>query len=202
MKRESECYARKGWLPYLINGIIYTAISFSFILGMSGTFEQNAYALLTSDRSPTVQIKEGAEWRYFTGTHKPPKQWNQSGFDDSRWQIGPSGFGYGLERNSTNLGDMRGNYLSVYVRRNLVVNDTHAVTNMTLSIECDGPFIAYLNGIEIIRNVSGLPDEQIDVSGFIHELFPGENILAGESSNDDLTRDGFSFTPYFELTER
>ena len=202
MKRESECYARKGWLPYLINGIIYTAISFSFILGMSGTFEQNAYALLTSDRSPTVQIKEGDEWRYFKGTQKPPKQWNQSGFDDSNWQIGPSGFGYGLERNSTNLGDMRGNYLSVYVRRNLVVNDTHAVTNMTLSIECDGPFIAYLNGIEIIRNVSGLPGERLDVSGFIHELFPGENILAVEGSNDDINSVEFFFTPYFELTER
>ena len=114
----------------------------------------------------------------------------------------PSGFGYGLERNSTNLGDMRGNYLSVYVRRNLVVNDTHAVTNMTLSIECDGPFIAYLNGIEIIRNVSGLPGERLDVSGFIHELFPGENILAVEGSNDDINSVEFFFTPYFELTER
>jgi hypothetical protein len=152
--------------------------------------------------SEKVWIKEGDEWRYFKGVQEPPSEWNQSGFDDSSWQIGPSGFGYGRERNGTNLGDMRGNYLTVYVRRDLVVNDPNAVTNMTLSIECDGPFIAYLNGIEIIRNVSGLPVEQLDVSGFIHELFPGENILAVEGSNDDINSDGFSFTPEFELTEK
>mgnify|MGYP001567020691 CR=1 FL=1 len=202
MKRESECYARKGWLPSLIKYIIYTTISFNFLLGMSGIFEQNVYALLTVDRSTKVQIKEGDEWRYFKGAPKPPKQWNKGGFDDNSWQIGPSGFGYGQERSGTNLGDMRGNYLTVYVRRDLVVNDPNAVTNMTLSIECDGPFIAYLNGIEIIRNVSGLPGERLDVSGFIHELFPGENILAVEGSNDDINSDGFSFTPEFELTEK
>ena len=50
MKRESECYARKGWLPSLIKYIIYTTISFNFLLGMSGIFEQNVYALLTVDR--------------------------------------------------------------------------------------------------------------------------------------------------------
>jgi len=152
--------------------------------------------------SEKVRIREEDEWRYFKGVQEPPSKWNQSGFDDSSWQRGPSGFGYGRERIMTNLEDMQGNYLTVYVRRDFNVNDPNAVTNMTLSIECDGPFIAYLNGLEIIRNVSGLPGEPLNVSGFIEELFPGENILAVEGSNDDINSDGFSFVPEFELTQR
>lgn len=207
MKRKSECYARKGWLPYLINCIIYTTISFCFILGMSEIFEQDAYAKAASGfSSKKVKIDKGDEWRYFKGEQKPPNGWNSSGFDDSNWQRGQSGFGYGKVngngRNITNLEDMKGNYSSVYVRRDFIVDDVHAVTNMTLSIDCDGPFIVYLDGIEIIRNELGLKDELLDVSGFIHELFPGENILAIECSNDDINSDEFSFTPYFELTER
>lgn len=207
MKRELKCYARKGWLPYLINCIIYTTISFCFILGMGGIFKQNVYAKAASgSSSKKVKIDKGDEWRYFKGEQKPPNGWNSSGFDDSNWQRGQSGFGYGKVngngRNITNLEDMKGNYSSVYVRRDFIVDDVHAVTNMTLSIDCDGPFIVYLDGIEIIRNESGLKDELLDVSGFIHELFSGENILAIECSNDDINSDEFSFTPYFELTER
>ena len=152
--------------------------------------------------SEKVWIREGDEWRYFKGVQEPTSEWNQSGFDDSIWQIGPSGFGYGREGNSTNLDDMQDNYLTVYVRRDFIVNDPNAVINITLSVECDGPFIAYLNGIEIIRNETGLKGELLDVSGFIEELFPGENILAVEGSNDDINSDSFSFTPEFELTER
>ncbi len=208
MKIESECYARKGWLPYLINGIIYTTISFCFILGMSGIFEQNAYAKVASgSSSKKVKIEKGDEWRYFKGEQKPQDGWNRSGFDDSNWQRGQSGFGYGNGKgngngkNLTSLEDMKGNYSSVYVRSDFIVDDVHAVTKMTLTIDCDGPFIAYIDGIEIIRNESGLKDELLDVSGFIHELFSGENILAIECSNDDINSDEFSFTPYFELTE-
>lgn len=171
---------------------------------MSGIFQQNAYAQTTSVPSSKVQIKEGDEWRYFKGVQeqKPPRGWKSSGFDDSNWQRGQSGFGFGQGRNRNNLRDMKGNYLTVYVRRGFIVNDIHAVTNMTLSIDCDGPFIVCLNGIEIIRNRSGMQAEQLDVSGFIHELFPGENILTVEGSNDAINSDDFSFTPSFELTER
>lgn len=153
-----------------------------------------------------VQIKEGDEWCYFKGEQKPPQGWNNSGFDDSNWQRGPSGFGYGNKqvgdqnKNATNLEDMKGNYLTVYVRKDFIIDDAREVTNMILSIDCDGPFIAYLNGIEIIRNSSGMKGEKLDISGFVYELFPGENILAVEGNNDDIDSDDFSFTPYFELT--
>ncbi|MGQ3684056.1 MAG: hypothetical protein ACUBOA_03445 [Candidatus Loosdrechtia sp.] len=216
MKKGLKCYTRKGWLPSLLNGVIYTAISLSFILGMGGLFMQDVYARSVSlnEKEKKVTIRKGDEWRYFKGPQEPPPGWNQSGFDDKSWQRGQSGFGYGQgmargkdgetleQRNKTTLGDMRGRYKTVYTRREFIIDNIHAVKNMTLFVDCDGPFIAYLNGIEIIRNVSGLPDEPLDVSGFIHEMFPGENILAVEGSNDDINSDTFSFTPEFELTER
>lgn len=205
MKRDSKCYTQKSWLPYLIKFRIYIVIFFIFILGMSGIFGQNAYAKKSGGSTSKVEIKKGDEWRYFKGKKKPPKEWKNSGFDDSNWQKGNSGFGYGNEqvngKNKTNLGDMKGNYSTVYVRKNFIIDDASKVINMLLSIDCDGPFIAYLNGIEIIRNNKGMKTEKLEVSGFVHELFPGKNILAVEGSNDDINSNDFSFTPCFELTE-
>lgn len=219
MKSDSECYTRKSGLSYLMNGIFYTTISFSVISGMTGLFEGDMYAKTTKvetekEKTKKTKIIKGDEWRYFKGTKKPPRRWEKSGFDDSDWQRGPSGFGYGQGkartkdgedlsvRNETKLVDMRGKYSTVYVRRKFIIDDAHAATNMTLFVDCDGPFVAYLNGIEVIRNVSGLPDEPLDLSGFIHEMFTGENVLTVEGSNDDINSDDFSFTPEFELTER
>ena len=42
--------------------------------------------------------------------------------------------------------------------------------------------------------------EKLDISGFVYELFSGENILAVEGNNDDIDSDDFSFTPFLELT--
>ncbi|MBI5055577.1 MAG: hypothetical protein HZB61_03035 [Nitrospirae bacterium] len=150
---------------------------------------------------PIVSISEGDEWHYFKGTQKPPRGWNRNGFDYSNWQKGPSGFGYGKTSNKTNLGDMRGNYSTVYARSEFDINNIYAVGGMTLSLFCDGAFVAYLNGIEIIRNDSGRMAEQFDVSGFIHELLPGKNVLSVECSNDDINSNDFSFIPYFKILE-
>ncbi|MBE7444970.1 MAG: LamG domain-containing protein [Planctomycetia bacterium] len=120
--------------------------------------------------SKKVLIREGDEWPYFTGMQSPPDGWYKSGFDDSGWQRGSSGFGYGRDRNKTNLQDMQGNYSTVYVRRDFIVDDTRAVTDMKLFINCDGPFIAYLNGRQITSNPVGSYGEPLDVSGYRRTL--------------------------------
>lgn len=212
MKRRLEGYTQKGWCLSLRNIVIFIVISFSFILIMSGNFKQNAYANgekgNSSKKERKVQIKEGDEWRYFKGKKKPSKKWKDNEFDDSNWQKGYSGFGYGKKqendknnRNKTDLTDMKGNYSTIYVRNNFIIKNAHKITNMILSVDCDGPFVAYLNGIEILRNESGLSNERFDISGFIHEMFPGENILAIEGNNDDMNSDTFTFIPEYELTE-
>lgn len=157
----------------------------------------------------TLQISEGAEWRFFKGTAKPPYKWTDIDFDDSNWLNGFSGLGYGNSRNRTYLGDMQGNYSTVYSRRQFTINNIYAVTGMTFFIECDGAFIAYLNSVEIIRSDSvnksapelNLHAEQLDISGFIHELLPGKNVLSVECNNDDISSKDFSFIPVFEVFE-
>ena len=109
----------------------------------------------------------------------------------------------------TSLEGMRGNHKSVYVRKEFAVNDPRKVQTMTLSVICDGPFIAYLNGIEILRNKVGMlvPDQaggedqplKIDISGFAHELLRGINVVSFQCENDDVDSNDFNFVPFFEI---
>ncbi len=43
--------------------------------------------------------------------------------------------------------------------------------------------------------------EQLDISGFAHELFPGTNVLGIQGFNDDIDSSNFSFIPLFKIVE-
>jgi len=88
----------------------------------------------------------GPGWKYFKGTEEPSPgdegvattEWTEVGFDDSAWLDGATGIGYGDDDDQTVLDDMRGNYLSVYLRREFTVNDPlEAFENLLLSIDYD-----------------------------------------------------------------
>jgi hypothetical protein len=141
----------------------------------------------------SFKIAEGDNWHYFKGIEEPPDKWHYASFDQSRWQTGQTGFGYGN------------------ARRVFTITNPTAVTGMTLSVVCDGPFIAYLNGIEIIRtntiqvtppdpSTGKLLAEPLNISGFAHELMPGSNVLAVQCSNDDIDSGDFSFIPLLEVS--
>jgi hypothetical protein len=132
----------------------------------------------------SFKIAEGDNWHYFKGIEEPPDKWHYASFDQSRWQTGQTGFGYGNGHYRTHLNDMQGTYLTLYARRVFTITNPTAVTEMTLSVVCDGPFKAYLNGIEVIRTNTvqvtppnssmGKPlAEPLNISGFAHELMPG-----------------------------
>lgn len=210
MKRTSETYPEIDRMHSLVKDIIHTIILLIIFVLISGISVSSAYAQ-TNLVSP-VRIVAGDEWHYFKGVQKPPHNWQSTSFDDSSWLKGPTGIGYGNSSSRTNLADMQGNYSTLYFRKNFTINDIYVVTGMTLSVVCDGPFIAYLNDIEIIRNDSITkpvndssiitpPADLLDISGFVHELFPGNNVLAVECNNDDITSNDFSFIPFFEIHE-
>lgn len=161
----------------------------------------------------TPRVIAGDEWQYFKGVEKPPRDWNQNDFDSSLWLKGLTGIGYGPGINRTYLADMKGKYLTLYARRAFTVTNIDKVDGLIFSIVCDGPFIAYLNGIEIIRTktvqipASELPPgtpqaEEFDLSGIAHELSPGRNVFAVTCSNDDIDSEQFSFVPAFEVLEK
>lgn len=145
-------------------------------------------------------ISKGEEWRYFKGIEEPPSKWNYLSYDTSGWLKGRTGFGYGSGTFSTYLKDMKGTYQTVYVRREFRINNPERIKAMSLRIECDGPFAAYINGIEVIGNSQPV-GEELDISGFAHMLRKGRNVLAVKCTNDDLSSDSYSFTPLFRVDE-
>ena len=103
-------------------------------------------------------IKVGDSWKYFKGESDPGSDWNTILFDDLSWTEGPTGIGYGDSDAATELSDMGGNYVSVYARKEFSVIDHAAVTGMTLNMDFDDGFVAYLNGVEVARdNISETP---------------------------------------------
>ncbi len=65
--------------------------------------------------------------------------------------VEPAGIGYGDDDDSTVLTDMQSEYISVYMRRSFNVEDHTQVTGLTLAVNYDDGFVAYINGTEVAR---------------------------------------------------
>src|SRR5213593_4873371 len=114
---------------------------------------------LWADDVALVRVAES--WRYFKGTNEaslPVSAWRGLGFDDSSWLTGLTGLGFGGGDDATYLDDMYLHYVSVCARKKFVVTDPASVKWLTLRIDYDDGFVAYLNGTEIARrNLPGEP---------------------------------------------
>lgn len=171
----------------------------------------------------TVTLDRGPGWRYFKGTTEPSPgidggsttAWTEPGFDDAVWLDGETGIGYGDDDDATVLPDMRGNYLSVYLRRRFTVEDPSQLSTFILEVAYDDGFVAYLNGVEVARsatmeNVGSPPAhdrstagshevtrgaERFDLRRFMAMLVPGENVLAIQVHNASLDSSDLSMLP-------
>ncbi len=162
---------------------------------------------------PTAGVSEivppGARWRFFRGVRQPPVGWNGHDFDDSDWEQGFSGFGYGDDDDTTVLDDMIDNYLTVYTRRRFVIDDRRLVESLALKIDYDDGFVAYINGTEIARvNVvndgNGSPangsgeagsPETFAIADPLLVLRDGVNVLAVVGHNASIDSSDFSLAP-------
>ncbi len=171
-------------------------------------------------------ILEGDQWRYFKGTEEPPTNWNLLEFNDADWLSGPTGIGFeagtGYESCiATNLSDMQNNYISVYARREFVVENPSRLKGLILTIDWDDGYIAYINGVRVdsryapdpptydepattsnheaccgTSTPSGpCPPEQVDLSNYIGELAEGVNVLAIQVHNQSISSSDFLFIP-------
>ena len=160
-------------------------------------------------------IERGAEFRYFRGTEAPPENWKADDFDDSAWESGPAGFGYGDDDDATTLEDMAGNYLTVFLRRSFEIEDLDRVARAILLVDYDDGFVAYINGEEIARanldaiefdsettvnHEAGTAEEfRLENLGILRE---GENILAVQGHNTGLDSSDFSISPFLDFIEQ
>lgn len=118
----------------------------------------------SSPQAPPLPLLAGDTWSYWKGTAEPTPgdltAWTQRTFDDSAWLTGPSGFGYGTDCDpyGTVLSDMLNGYRSVYVRHEFSIANPGNMQELTLTVDFDDAFVAYVNGTRVFgTNVTGTP---------------------------------------------
>ncbi|MEM8485246.1 MAG: lamin tail domain-containing protein [Bacteroidota bacterium] len=163
-------------------------------------------------------IDKGDQWQYFVGETAPPDNWLDPDFDDTSWEAGASGFGYGDDDDAT-LVDV---VISVFVRKTFTIQQVEQVTRVLLDIDYDDGFVAYLNGIEVARanvgvegvrpafdegagsagepfGVRGLPPARFELEDLENVLQEGENVLAIEVHNASLNSSDLTLIPFLTL---
>ena len=145
---------------------------------------------------------------------EPTTAWTTIGFNDdpntTAWLDGPSGYGYSNETDElawirTVLNDMNGGYISVYARLqfSLTPEQIASFTQLRAEVHYDDGFVLYLNGqrvaasAEIVGNpppyyqsggnASDFSASVVDLTGWMHLLVPGTNVLAIQAHNATIS---------------
>ncbi|MDX9753520.1 MAG: CotH kinase family protein [bacterium] len=154
-------------------------------------------------------ISQRDQWLFFRGRTEPagePLAWTQIQYDDSAWETGRGGFGYGDGDDQTVLNDMEDQYTTVFLRRSFDVPPDTEVASLSLSVLVDDGFVAYLNGQEVARmHIQGPPDylttayssAEANNQYLVFSIDPallgtGKNTLALVGANVDLDSSDFS----------
>jgi hypothetical protein len=165
---------------------------------------------LQPDSGQVTFVAPGNTWRFLRGTQAPSTPadaWKEPGFNDSGWEQGPGGFGYGDSGLTTILGDMKGNYVTLYIRTAFSVPAPVPDQILEMEMDYDDGFIAYLNGKEVARrqmpagpatyktlatsHEAGTP-ERITLGRAADLLVAGRNVLAIEGHNNSSTSSDLS----------
>ena len=169
------------------------------------------------DEGPGVVVEQGDTWKYFRGVSDPGPDWYSPGHDDTGWEEGPTGIGYGGRDDATALDEMSFLYTTVFLRRTFDVCDALAARAMTLTVDYDDGFAAYVNGVRVAgRNDADFTGhnfravasahheagtrETIDISHATGALRGGGNVLAIVLLNAALNDPGATMIPEMELT--
>jgi len=115
--------------------------------------------------APDTAIAKGTTWRYRHGSAEasaPAAAWRRVGFDDAGWATGAAPLGYGGAAYGTDLGAMKGDHVSVFLRKNFTLDDPALVEQIAIDVDYDDGFILWLNGQELARiNVAGSTGEPV-----------------------------------------
>lgn len=84
-------------------------------------------------------------WKYKIGSDQVPTDWRETDFDDSQWEEGIGGIGFGDGDDGTVVPITQ----SVMMRKTFIIQDSASVIDAILMMDFDDGFTAYLNGVEI-----------------------------------------------------
>jgi len=197
-------------------------VSYEVVATLEGSRCAALECVATVVDASEVIVGPGDDWAFFRGDQSPPADWNELAFDDSDWEFGPTGIGYGDGDDATILDDMiliaddpltpddesSPGYLAVFTRKSFNLSSLDGIESLTFSVVYDDGFVAYLNGEEFARrNMSaGLDDEFTAASVAIEPTSEtmsipialarqGENVLAVSVHNAAVTSSDLSFVP-------
>ncbi|MBN1672357.1 MAG: chitobiase/beta-hexosaminidase C-terminal domain-containing protein, partial [Kiritimatiellae bacterium] len=189
------------------------------ILGASvdiGAYEQSG--------TPWTLAPAQGRWRYFEAVGRPATTasgWLAPEFDDGNWaHLAGAPFGYaapGGHEHPFGLNLMQdypyfwmsNRYSTLYLRQRFDLPNPACVSNLTLHVNYDDGFVAWINGHEIARaNVAPGPTEWNQTALGSHEsgtweaftvpaadvqacLLPGENVIAVHAMNAAIADDDF-----------
>jgi len=166
---------------------------------------------------PKTLITQGDSLSYLIPSSDIPDDWKYTDFDDSEWNVGGSGFGYGDDDDLTELPT---GTISVFLRKEFTIEDIDIIQELILDIDYDDAFVAYINGNEIARaNVNGTPPsfnananewreatmysggfpERYVVSNIKDILFEGMNTMAIQVHNTGSTSSDLSLIPFLSV---
>ncbi|MBM4028305.1 MAG: hypothetical protein FJ280_23370, partial [Planctomycetes bacterium] len=177
----------------------------------------------------TTLVAGGSPKRILVPTGPLAGDWRSArSFDDSSWQVSsglPGGVGFGRGSGfeshiSANLSAAMYNInSSCYLRYPFRFDgDPGKLSTLTLAVQYDDGFVAYLNGSEVARrnftgdpawnsaatvsrdNAAAVVFEPIDLSGHLGKLRQGDNVLAIHALNAGVTNSDFLIAA--ELTAR
>lgn len=159
-------------------------------------------------------IDKHSEWDYLAGEDlHAEKGWMGIDYDtskDENWKKGKAGFGYSDKDDNTIL-DMQNKFSVVYTRKEFTIDDAASLRGLGLAIKYDDGFIAYLNGVQVVRSMVDFKAGS-DAKGFhTHEannyeyfalskyskiLNKGKNVLAIEGHNVDIGSSDFTLDAF------
>lgn len=93
-------------------------------------------------------IQQGDNAKYIVPNSATSTAWRMPDFDDSAWNTGKTGIGYGDGDDATIVPS---GIRSVFLRQQFVVTAPNQIKELLLHIDYDDAFVAYLNGKEIAR---------------------------------------------------
>lgn len=157
-------------------------------------------------------VRDGNEVKYLIPTAQPSASWTDASFDDSAWQTGTTGLGYGDGDDATLVPE---GTVAIYVRQAFNITSLSELEDVRLHVDFDDGFLVYLNGQEVARqNVSGNPAGFNELASDQHEaliyqgqspgqfefnesiLQEGENILAIEVHNATIGSSDLTISPF------
>lgn len=131
-----------------------------------------AFSSYSQTKQWRTAVVATTECSYFEGRSEPPSDWMSLEFDDSSWERGIGGVGYGDFDDRTNIERT----ISVYLRYDFEVADIAIIEEAILHGDYDDGFVAYLNGQEIARDLlTGTPPAYDEEATALHEALLYQN---------------------------